>query len=494
MELWQTMLDTALLGTDKRQAGTESFPPALAEAVALISHTDREEQFLQTAALAFNYRQCGVQPLQKEGVSIDKAGAEEKAYCSALSMQVLKDILSAESIPLLNLWLQQCAVKEQVVQPDLLPEILTIGEQYKKLQPTIATCAGKRGVWLSRFNRAWSFSTTATDKELWQTGTPEQRKVVLIQERATNPDEARAWLQETWAQEDANTKTELLALLVTNIGEADIVFLESLGIEKSKKVKDMALKLLKLIPSSAIVQQYLQVLQQAVTLKKEKSLLGMVSKTVLQVQLPSPVDEAIFKTGIDKLSNSKELTDDEFIIFQLAQVAPPLFWEQQLNLEPAAIIDLLQKDKSGKKLLPAIIQALVNAKDERWALSFMQYSETFYLDILPLLPVKQQEYYSLKFFDQHADSIINYAAQRTDEWSLELTRRIIQHAAKNPYQYNRAFFNQQIQRIPATIVRELNNYKPEVDYQQNSWNNISTYIIELIRLKTQTLQSFNALN
>jgi Family of unknown function (DUF5691) len=375
-----------------------------------------------------------------------------------------------------------------------LPEILSVGEQYKKLQPAIAACAGQRGVWLSRFNPAWHFSTTATDKELWQTGTPEQRKAVLVQVRATHPDEARAWLEETWPQEDANTKTELLALLANQIGAADIPFLERQATEKSKKVKDQAMKLLKLIPSSAVVQQYLQVLRESVVLKKEKALLGLSSKTVLQLQLPDSVDESIYKTGIDKLSNNKAFTDDEFIIFQLAQVAPPVFWEQQLGLEPAGVIDLLQKHESGKKLLPAIVEALVNNQDERWALAFMQHSGTFYLDILPLLPVKQQEYYSLKFFDQHADSIIHYAVQRSDEWSLELARRIFEQAVKNPYQYNRTFFNQHIERIPAAIARELDSFRSEVPYQQNTWGNVSTSIHQLIQLKTQTLQSFNALN
>lgn len=493
MELWQNMLDTALLGTDKRQTSAEHFPPELAAAVALIGNTDREEQFLQTAALAFNYRQCGVTPLQKEGVSIDKVEAEERAYCSALSMRVLNDILSAESIPLLSLWLQQCGVKEQVVQPDLLPEILTVGEQYKKLQPSIATCAGKRGVWLSKFNPAWRFSTTATDKELWETGTPEQRKVVLAQERSTNPDEARAWLQETWTQEDANTKTDLLTLLVTNIGEADIAFLESLSTEKSKKVKDEALKLLKQIPGSAIIQQYWQVVKQSITLQKEKALLGMLHKKSLHIQL-TVTDENIFKTGIEKLSSQKNVTDDQFILYQLICFIPPHLWESHFELLPGEIVDLLKKDKEGVRFLPAIGQAAGRFKNATWARLFTDDENKFYPDLIPLLPRQDREKYLVMHFGKVADMIIQYLTQEEEEWSLPLTRLVIQQAANNPYQYNRAFFNQHIQRIPAAIVRELDNYKTAVDYQQNIWNNISTYITQLIQLKTQTLQSFNALN
>jgi hypothetical protein len=494
MQYWDHIIHAALLGTDKRALTPTELPPGLAEAATLVQQNttiDKEEQFLQTIALAFNYRQCGVMPLQKEGITTVKAGEEEKQYGNAQAMQTLKDILDIESHSLLRLWLQHCAGRQRIVVPELVPVLLHAGVQYKTLRTLATTCCGKRGEWLSKFNNEWYFPTNAGNEELWQTGSPDQRKAVLQQLRQTNPAQARNWLQQTWPQEDANTKQELLSLLATNIGEEDISFLESLESEKSKKVKELALRLLKQIPGSPVVQQYQQVLQQAVHLKKEKTLLGLSQHTTLTFQLPATINEAVFKTGIEKLSSSKEFTDDEFMLYQLVQSTPPVFWETHLQLSPADIIQLWQKEATGKKLLPALVNAVTNFKCTNWAIAFMQNSNVFYIDIIPLLPSPQQELYSIKFMDQFAGSIIEYAVNFNNEWSVELTRAIFKHAAKEVYQYNKAFFNRNIHLIPAAIVPHLDQLAPPEEHLKSQWRNTSEYISRLLHLKTQTIQSFN---
>ena len=92
MQFWDHIINTALLGTDKRAISIKELPAAMEEAATQVQQNnsiDKEEQFLQIAAMAFNYRQCGITPLQKEGITITKADAEEKQYSSALAMQTL---------------------------------------------------------------------------------------------------------------------------------------------------------------------------------------------------------------------------------------------------------------------------------------------------------------------------------------------------------------------------------------------------------------------
>lgn len=494
MEFWNSIINTAMMGTDKKMIGPGELPADLTDATGIIIANkpgDKEEQFLQIASLAFNYRQCGVNPLKKESIALPVAPAEEKAYCSIHALQVLKDILSAESIPLLNLWLQYCAAKSKIVFPDLLPILLLTGSQEKKLQTLITSCCGKRGEWLSRFNEAWDFSSHQTAAEQWQTGTPEQRKNILKETRILNPSQARQWLQETWAQEDAAAKLSFLEILSTNISGDDIPFLNSLSSEKSKKVKDAAIDLLKQTPGSPIVLQYQDILKHSVSLKKEKVLLGLSSKMALQFQLTPTIDDTVFKTGISKLSSSKEFSDEEFIIYQLIQSVPPLFLENHLDSKAEEIINYFQKDVIGKKMIPALVVAIKKFNDRNWALMMMQYCEVFYIELIPLLPLPQQDVHSIKYFEQYADSIIYHAAQREDEWSTELTKQIFKHAAKNPYQYNRAFFNNHIQLAPAKIALELEKCTPAEEQLRNSWSNTSDYILKLLQLKSQIIQSFN---
>jgi hypothetical protein len=494
MEYWNNIINTAMIGTDKKMISENELPSALTEAVSLIqlnNRIDKEEKFLQIASLAFNYRQAGVQPLPKETVSLQQSPAEEKLYCSKPALQVLKDIQSEDSIPLLKFWLQQAEAKGQLVHPELVPSLLSAGVQTKSLQTLVAACCGKRGEWLSRFNESWNFSQNQTTEQLWQTGSPDQRRTIFRQTRTSDPSLARAWLQQTWAQEDANTKAAFLEIFAINICEADIAFLESLSTEKSKKVKEEALGLLKKIPSAAVVQLYQQVMQQSVELKKEKALLGLSSKLVLKFNLPATVDEAIFKTGIEKLSNDKAFTDDELIIFQLIRSVPPTFWQTHFSAGPQTVIDLFQKDNIGKKMMPALVIATSNFKDTDWAFSLAQHSEVFYLEILPLLPVQQQEHFSNKFFEQFPDSIIQFAVQRETEWSMELTKNIFRHIGKNPYNFTRSFLSQYIHLIPAPIIAELEKCTPPEEQLRTMWSNTSDYIIKLITLKVQTLKAFH---
>lgn len=491
MQNWNDIVNTAMLGTEKKVPDINTVPQNLLPAIQLIQQnelTDKEEKFLQTAAVINNYQQCGVLPVKKENVSIAPAPAEDKPYCSNAALLVLNDILSEENTPLLIFWLQHCVAAGQLVPPELVHRLLQLGAEQKKLQTFISACCGNRGRWLAGFNEAWNFSVNQTAEEMWQTGTPEQRRQILTAVRKENPALAGEWLQQTWAQEDAATKTSFLEILQINISDADEAFLETLSAEKSKKVKELAQDLLKRIPGTAVLQQYENLLRQTVQLKKEKTLLGLSSKTTLQL-LPL-ADESILKTGIEKLSSSKEFTDEEFIVYQLASFVPPQFWQQHLNTNAEGIIKLMQDDALGKKLLPALVLATKRFCNYEWANAFLQHSKIFYLDIITLLPSQQKQDYSCQFFEGNEETIIQNAVQFTSEWSSLLTQKIFTYTAKNMYQYNRSFYSQNIHMIPAQAVTVLQHCTPAEAYQQSAWAGNCDYITKLLSFKTQTIQAF----
>ena len=495
MQFWDAIINTAMMGTDKKQISTADTPSGLEEVAALVNENgekDKEEKFLQLAAVAFNYRQSGLFPASKE-IMMPSAPAEEKNYCNISAINVLKDILSEESIPLLKFLLQHCNDKQQVVYPEIIPFLLSTATQQKKLQFLVASCCGKRGEWLAGFNSEWNFSSTQTGEELWQTGTFEQRKEVLRQTRKVDPAKAREWVQQTWSQEDANTKLSLLEILYDNASEGDIPFLESLANEKSKKVKEEALELLKQIPGSVILQQYQDVIKQGVSIKKEKALLGLSSKTVLEFQLPTSIPESVFKSGIEKLSGQKNISDESFIFYQLIGFIHPSFWETHLSSSPAEVIELFKRTEEGKKKIPALGNAVGRFHVASWAPLFLDDERSFYMDLIPLLEKKQREQYLLKFIniDTIRESVIQKALLEEDEWGIDLTKAILKHAARNPYQFNRSFFNQHIHLLPVQIVGELEKCTPSEEGFRNSWSNMSEYITKLITLKIQAIKAFN---
>lgn len=495
MPFWNNIVNTALLGTDKKTPDVTGFPDDLSIAAnTALANTalDREEQFLHIGAMAFNYRQSGVTPLQKAGVNITLCPEEVLPYCSLKEMQVLNRVLDIESSSLLAYWLKYCSAKQKVAAPDFVPVLLDKAIQHKPLREMIMACCGNRGNWLSGFNPDWQLSAITSPEELWQTGTLAQRYQVLLQLRTSDPALALTWLQQTWDQENAATKQELLQVITVNSSMADEAWLQTLLNEKSKLVRAQALDLLKCIPGSALIQQHWQTVSPAIQIKKIKNSLGIPIKKALHFEALQDIPEDVFKSGIEKLSNDKTFTDDEFIVYQLIQYIPLQKWEQHFNLSPEEIIDLFQQTTVFKKYLPAFVKAILRFKDKEWALSFVQHCDTFYIDLIPLLPLQQQEFYSTKYFNQYPDSILNQVAERKEEWSMELAQAIFKHTSKNPYQYNRHFYGELIHLIPAGISDVLDTYTTEDEYSQRMWTGIAVHVLKLVSLKKEIQKIFNA--
>jgi len=490
MQFWNNIIQTAMLGTKRKQVTADELPEVLSDAVTVITgntNIDKEEQFLQIVSLAFNYRQCGVQPLHKE-ISIPPAPAEEKPYCIPKAFMVLKDILEEDADSLLQLWLQLCSRKGQLIPPSLLPALLDKATLQKKLRTLVEDCMGKRGEWLSAFNKSWNFTAAETAEERWLTGKPEQRKEVLEHLRATNPALARQWIQETWAQENANSKAELLKAFHVNPDAKDVEWLESIMTEKSQKVKEEALNLLRQIPLSSIIQHYWQLVQESVRLKKESAFLGLTSKNVLTIQVPADINEV----GIEKISNQKEFTDEEFILYQLVGYIPPYFWEEYFQSTPADILQLFGRHKTSAKLIPAIVTATARFKELTWAPLFTGDKDRHYVSLLPLLSDTERDAYLLKNFEQMIDMVIPFlTTENTREWALPIARAVLKHTAANSYQYNRSFYNRHIHFIPVEIAPELDNFLPAEAYQQHTWRTNADYIRKLLQLKQRTIQSFS---
>ena len=252
---------------------------------------------------------------------------------------------------------------------------------HKFLRKLISEVNGKRGEWLSRFNPAWQFPTTTDQYEIWQNGTGEERKNMIKELRSADPKKARELLAESWDKENGNTKTEFLKLFDGNTNTDDREWLESLLAEKSTKLRDEVLNLLKQLPGSSVTEGYWQIVQKAVTLKKGKALLGMMNKTSLIIEPPAHVDEAQYKTGIEKLSNNKQFSDEEYVIFQMMHFIPPDYWETHFGERPESIFLYFEKDKSGLKYLPALTSAIVRFKNRQWAEVFAQHAGLFHPSI-----------------------------------------------------------------------------------------------------------------
>lgn len=497
IESWNNIVHTAMMGTGKRQINETSLPEGLKQSAQALKENfdNQEEQFLGLASLVFNYRQCGVIPFAIQEVKETKAEAEEQAYANELAHQVLHDIIQEDSDGLLSVWLKWCSHYKKIVLPEAIPVIMESAVKNKALQQLVLQCTGKRGAWLATFNDRWRFGDTQTEEEMWQTGTLEQRRKVLQRIRKEDSGKGLALLQSVWSQENAATKSELLKQLVTGLNQEDVPWLETLLSEKSEKVKEAASDLLRRMPHSSIVQQYSKVLRASVKVKEGKKILGIGSKDSLILELPPSVDEAIFKAGVEKLSNQKKFSDQEYIIYQLMEKVPPRYWQDWLQLDADNILALFKNDRN-RKYLPALGSAASLFADPDWLSAIIKADENnFYPDVFSLLTQKEREKYALTFLtsDETAPKVIaELITHSTAEWSVALTKAIFQFTAKRPYQYHQSFYHQNIHFIPYGINPELESCTPQDEYSKFTWGKTVEYIQRLLGLKLRTARGFES--
>jgi len=533
MEGWNDIINTALLGTEKRpllpqanpsvaQAGPEALhtgpsasqanpatsqanpaapltgPEALRQAMAQIgtqAGLDKEDQFLQIAALTFNVRQSGQKPLHQLTANWAPAVAETKPYCSQQSAQVLKDILEEESQPLLTLWLERCIAAKQIATPELIPILFNRATQHKNIRQAVATTCGRRGEWLSRFNPAWEFSTVTDDEQSWQTGNLDQRKAALKQMRQQDPAKAREWLERSWPQENANTRAELLKQLDGTTQPEDEPFLASALNEKSQKVKDAAISLLQQLPGSRLVSNYAETAAPMIALKKEKALLGLSTKTTMGIQ-PAPIPEkAAWLSGIDYLSPNKNYKDEEYVLYQLIQYTPPALWEQHLAMAPAGILKMFTGPH--EKYASAFAKSIAHFKAADWARAYLAQHEEFNGSLLQLLPLPEREAWVIQNFPKYREPVIQalggWPAEPTwpAEWSHDLAKAIIAYTAVQPYRWPMSWYQPIIAQIPLSIGPLLKSFSPAEPAHAQLWEKIADRLTALLRLKELTQNAFN---
>lgn len=484
---WEHIIDTATLGTARKQLSADAFPPAIAAILPQLQEDDPESTFLAVAAVAMGYRQAGIVPLADGGgATVSVCASEQHSYCSDAALQSLYRVLEEKSEALLQLWLSLCAERQCLIPPIALPSVLNEAVSRPQFRTAIMACAGERGQWLIEQNDNWKPLKATPVEEQWETGTIGERARLLYQMRKANPQQARERLQSTWESESAQAKVEFLHALRDTISDSDRTWLEGIEGERSKKVKEEIVGLLRRIPTSAVVQQYAAYMMRCLSVQETRTL-GIVKKKVL-AYTPHTPDAALLAAGIEELSSSKEYTDEEFWLYQVLGNTPPALLEQHLQHEPATIIELFQKTKGYQKFVQAIAQATVQHRDTRWARELLAHADTASVGLIAILPEQERETFLLQWFYLAPADMTHLALQQQAEWSIPLAQRVLAHTCESVYQYNRGFYRESIGHIPVQLELSLRAIEPKEAYQQSYWQNTREELRTLLMLK-QSIQN-----
>src|SRR5687768_2968778 len=124
MKAWEEIVNKALLGSAKAPLSPVDLPMPVAEAFDIVVTGEPEETFFNISTLGFQFRQGGLLPLNLATLTRSEATPEEKTYCSGLAHINLKAILEEDLPKFLELWLRLCAAKDQIVHPEVIPDLL----------------------------------------------------------------------------------------------------------------------------------------------------------------------------------------------------------------------------------------------------------------------------------------------------------------------------------------------------------------------------------
>jgi len=303
-------------------------------------------------------------------------------------------------------------------------------------------------------------------------------------------------LQSTWASEGANDKVAFLEVLKTGASAQDLPWLQSLT-EKGVKVNTALNDVLKRIPGSTISGLYREVVKGALQIKTGKALLGMISKKAIEVNEAAVVPDAVFKTGIEKVSSTKNVSDLQNVLAQLIITIEPAFWNTHLQEDIPGAIALFKKERGTTFYLPAIALAAARFRDDAWIKALLDHAAdelpiTALVELIGALQGKDKDAYALKLMAGNEPQIISLMLAHDQEWSPELTKAILKFTATEVYAYNKAFYRQAAPFIPASLFGKLDQFIPADDMKKTYWRTQSDELSRLLMLKQQTLQYFTA--
>lgn len=437
-----------LLGTERRPLVLPALSGALADVVEAACPPDLDASLraLRTAGIASVYADAGWQP--------PRAEADLPAICPPEPIPLVADPALASALQqifdsgptlLCHEALQKLAAKAICLPPPLLPRVLSLGQKNPTLRPALLPVLGQRGLWLARLNPAWSYVSTgphqAPDMMLWEHGTLEQRKQVLKRLRETDPDGARALLQDGFAQLDARERAALLEPIGTGISHADEDFLEALLGDRSKEVRQLAASLLARVPSSRY--QARMAGRMAACLKQERKLF----REVWVLDAPEQFGAGWKDDGLEQTrTKSESLGERAWWLYQIARALPLAWWPAHTGMSPADLTKWAMGTDWSEALFRAWGEVLMRQPDADWATAFLTHvpikgllADVF--DLLACLPLAEREQHWLRMLEAGPRNIARG----------DLLGRIVQDCSPGGVELSAGFASRVLREIRSTL-------------------------------------------
>jgi hypothetical protein len=219
-------------------------------------------------------------------------------------------------------------------------------------------------------------------------------------------------------------------------------------------------------------------------------MLGLINKTNVDIK-PNISNEDIFKTGIQNLSNNKNISDNDFIIMQLISETPPSFWEKQFNCNASEVIKLFASKDELKKFQSHLCNAVIKFNNTSWSKDILDQFDDIPVGMLYLLDEEERINYAGKFLHNNLDEVVNaLRTSNTKEWSIKFSKQLLAKTCDNPSLYTKNFYEKICIYLPYSIINDLDNFTFSDEWKKSYWINLSQEITEYISLKEKIKNTF----
>ena len=434
MQTWDEILATAVVGTEQREFRLATSEDELGRLLAQINNTDREGSLLTAASVIALYRSAGVAPPTDTQPLPETHSDEEMSRASSASGQHLALMLEGEYREVLPEWLAAMQRANKRVPEEHLPALLDFGRTEPALRGMIVAVLGLRGEWLAAQNPDWSYATRKEEKDVWETGSREERLLLLEHLRGVEPARARELLATTWSQEPVKDRVAFLEKLATGVSSSDESFFNEALHDRSVEVRRAARALLTALPDSEFSRRLKELANQVVSFKKP-----LLGKARIEAALPEdPI--AWLKANDIEIDNpprnaTQSMGAKGWALKELISLIPITHWSELWKKSPTEIIRAGHESEWRESLLLGFVFATRRDRDPDWIealLEFRSDSEEFpqMAELPAYLPAARLEALIFRSLKSESAEVRDVQAFRflwvhRSSWSDQLSRAVV---------------------------------------------------------------------
>ena len=205
------------------------------------------------------------------------------------------------------------------------------------LRSMIVAVLGRRGEWLAAQNPDWVYATRREEKDVWETGSREERLLLLEHLRSVDPARARELLATTWPQESAKDRVAFLEKFAIGVNSSDEPFLNEALHDRSVEVRRVARVLLARLPNSEFSRRLKELANQVLSFKKP-----LIGKARIEVALPEDPIAWLKANGIEidnpPRTAAQSMGPKGWALKEMISLIPIAHWIELWQKSPIEII------------------------------------------------------------------------------------------------------------------------------------------------------------